>query len=77
MNTRAVNYQKTTSKRSLCNVAQKYLCFKNYEEYLEFIRKNTIGVCPNTGNSFGDVIDNVVVRGMKKIEFRMQMVNSE
>ena len=59
----SVNAQNTTSKRILCNVAQKYHWLKTYEEDLNLIRKNNTRVCPKKGKFFGEVIGNLVVGG--------------
>ena len=66
MDTRSVKAHNTISKRILCTVSQKYWWLKTYEEYLQFIWKNNIGVFPNTGKSFGEFIDNVLVGGYER-----------
>jgi hypothetical protein len=57
--------QQTTSKRSLCDVAQKFRWFKMFEAALNFLRTNNTGVCNRTGKLFGELIQHFVIGGVE------------
>mmetsp|Transcript_38277 Transcript_38277/g.92336 ORF Transcript_38277/g.92336 Transcript_38277/m.92336 type:complete len:312 (-) Transcript_38277:1658-2593(-) len=56
-----VKAQKTTSKRSMCSVAQQFRWFKMYEKALDRLRAKNTGVCRKTGKSFGELIEYFII----------------
>ena len=58
---RSVIVQNTSSCRRQCIVAQQFRWFKTMDVALDFMRKNTTGVCNKTGLSFEEVIENFII----------------